>query len=82
MTILKGYHRKENSLKGIVKFEKNEEGKVGLEIPDVLTINNIPEAENSEEQFATAGHLVLETPTAKVLRAKTPEPEEDEEPSN
>lgn len=76
MTILKGYHRKENSLKGIVKLEKNEEGKVGLEIPDVLTINNIPEAENSDEQFATAGNLVLETTTAKVLRAKTPETEE------
>ena len=28
------------SLKGIVKLEKDENGKVGLEIPDLLTINN------------------------------------------
>ena len=57
----------EISLKGIVKLEKDENGKVGLEIPDLLTINN-QEYQAGSESLGTNGNLCLLDPTADLLR--------------
>lgn len=55
------------SLKGIVKLEKDENGKVGLEIPDLLTINN-QEYQAGSESLGTNGNLCLLDDSADLLR--------------
>ena len=55
------------SLKGIVKLEKDENGKVGLEIPDLLTINN-QEYQAGAETLGTNGNLCLLDDSADLLR--------------
>lgn len=50
------------SLKGIVKLEKDENGQVGLEIPDCLKINNLWEGEE-----ATKNNLLIEYSDADTL---------------
>lgn len=57
----------EISLKGIVKLEKDEQGKVGLEIPDLLTINN-QEYQAGSESLGTNGNLCLLDDSADLLR--------------
>lgn len=60
------------SLKGIVKFEKNEQGIVGLEIPDLLSINNYKVDATGTEVLPTNGNLCLRDYTADLLRADNP----------
>lgn len=60
------------SLKGIVTFEKDEQGIVGLEIPDLLSINNYKVDATGTEVLPTNGNLCLRDYTADLLRADNP----------
>lgn len=62
----------EASLKGIVKVEKNEQGIVGLEIQDLLSINNYKVDATGTEVLPTNGNLCLRDYTADLLRADNP----------
>ena len=53
------------SLKGIVTLEKDENGVVGLEIPGLLSINNLEEDLEGVAE-ATQGDLFLHTENANV----------------
>lgn len=54
------------SLEGIVTIQKDENGKVGLEIPDLLSINN-QEYQAGAETLGTNGNLCLRDRTADYL---------------
>ena len=60
------------SLKGIVTLEKDEQGIVGLEIPDLLSINNYPVEATGTSVIPTNGNLCLRDYTADLLRANNP----------
>ena len=60
------------SLKGIVTLEKDEQGIVGLEIPDLLSINNYKADATGTSVIPTNGNLCLRDYTADLLRADNP----------
>ena len=60
------------SLKGIVTLEKDEQGIVGLEIPDLLSINNYKADATGTSVIPTNGNLCLRDYTADLLRANNP----------
>ena len=66
----------EISLKGIVKLEKDDQGIVGLEIPGVLSVNNLPEGTVGSVEPAE-GNILLWKKDANVYSNTT---EEDEIP--
>ena len=60
------------SLEGILTIGKDENGIVGLEIPDLLSINNYPAETTGTEVLPTNGNLCLRDYTADLLRADNP----------
>ena len=60
------------SLEGILTLGKDEQGIVGLEIPDLLSINNYPVEATGTSVIPTNGNLCLRDYTADLLRANDP----------
>lgn len=63
LQVLESKH--DEQLTGILTLQKNEDGIVGIHIPDVLKIDNL-----SSENAGTDGNLCLENPFASVFRVK------------
>ena len=75
MSNLNGYIKyggSDVSLKGIVTFEKDDKGNIGLEIPDLLSINNLQQDLQSVAE-ATQGDLFLHTENSNVYSKKEEE---------
>ena len=77
MSKVPGYHsvgsRGDVILTGIVKLQKDDHGRIGLEIPDLLSINNL--TTDTEEIPETSGDLFLHTENSKVYSKQEEEGE-------
>lgn len=73
MSKVPGYHsvgsRGDVILTGIVKLQKDDQGRIGLEIPDLLSINNL--TTDIEEIPETSGDLFLKTAGSNLYTKKS-----------